>query len=87
MTHFTWNIETPNVGGKCPCGGETSLICAPDVWEVHSEEPGYDEEPERLTGAEVTAHVCRDCGRMCSFSVNTYEREELSPQPDKASQP
>ena len=71
--HITWSIESPD--GLCKCGGETVLCVAPDEWQIDSESEHCRELGGVIGVPEVSAHVCVNCRRICSLSVNEHQSE------------
>ena len=68
--HITWSIE---VDDKCPCGGELILCCAPSEWEVDPESEWYV-QLTTIGVPDLSAHICSECGRCASISVNEVNR-------------
>jgi hypothetical protein len=65
--HFTWSIEQ---AGRCPCGGDTVLAVAPDDWRRGDDDECGAWSDAVPVAAEITAHVCAECGAVVSVSVN-----------------
>lgn len=74
-THLTWSIEISAIkssGNKqevinlCPCGGEVALVVAHDEWRT------ADGEEYLSVNGEVSAHVCKECGKLVSLSLNIF---------------
>lgn len=83
--HFTQSVE---VGGKCPCGGDTVLLVNFDEFKAYKEGVESDAVDIVEAGIEVTAHQCGACGLIASVSVNLTQdnnciSEQSEPPPSR----